>query len=308
MVASPAARAAEHGPTAGTSANAYRAFVSSSYWNTKVTHGAPTDPKSNSIVSWLKSHASDQYITLAGASSTGAYGMPIYWAESGDPTYNVRGSGLPPEFTHLRIPRGADPDSTGDSELLVFDLMKGWVAWLAGASFNGSDWTASGGSIDYLDSNGLDHTVSNDPSDANNRGHRGFPGAEVAARFDEVAAGKIRHVLKMSVPSTCNHVFPMAGDEGCNGGSPIPEGAHIRIKSSIDLTTLSLSPSAMILAGALQKFGAVVGDQSGGDLVVKVENTVAEGRGNLWQGLLDRNSLSAIPISDLEVVKLGWKP
>jgi hypothetical protein len=39
---------------------------------------------------------------------------------------------------------------------------------------------------------------------------------------------------------------------------------------------------------------------------IKVENTVAEGRGWLWKGVLSSAALSKIPLSSFEVVKLGY--
>jgi len=33
---------------------------------------------------------------------------------------------------------------------------------------------------------------------------------------------------------------------------------------------------------------------------------VAEGRGNLWLGVMTRDSLSNIPLQDFEVIKLGY--
>jgi hypothetical protein len=290
---------------AGAQSSPYRAFSSDSYWNTKLGSRAPVDPNSGSMMSWLISHASPGYVTLAGAATDGSYGQPIYGAKSGDPVYAVRGSGLPPEFAHLRIPRGAKPDSSGDSELTVFDEVSRYVSWLSGAHFDGTNWSATGGSVTYLASNGLDGTLSQS-NEPRNRGHRGFPAAEIAVRYDEVAAGGYLHVVKMSIPNTCNHVFPMSGDEGCSGGSPFPEGTRIRIKRTIDLSQLGLSPAALVVAQALRQYGAVVGDQSGGSVVVKVENTVAEGRGNLWLGVMTRDSLSNIPLQDFEVIKLGY--
>jgi hypothetical protein len=50
-----------------------------------------------------------------------------------------------------------------------------------------------------------------------------------------------------------------------------PEGARIRIKPSIDLSTFDLSPQAMTIARALQEYGAVIGDQSGGPASLKLE-------------------------------------
>jgi hypothetical protein len=62
------------------------------------------------------------------------------------------------------------------------------------------------------------------------------------------------------------------------------------------------------VAQALQRYGAFIGDQSGGPVALKLENTVAEGQGWLWSGVLDAQSLSAIPLDDYEVVQRGWDP
>ena len=43
-------------------------------------------------------------------------------------------------------------------------------------------------------------------------------------------------------------------------------------------------------------------------MVLKLENTVAEGRGWLWNGVLSARSLEAIPLSAYEVVERGWRP
>jgi hypothetical protein len=99
----------------------------------------------------------------------------------------------------------------------------------------------------------------------------------------------------------------MSGDEcGTYAASAPPEGTIIRIKQSIDLTSLGLSGPALVIARALQTYGAVISDQSGASAEVKVENTVAEGRGWLWNGTLSSSSLSKLPLDDYEVVKLGY--
>ena len=71
---------------------------------------------------------------------------------------------------------------------------------------------------------------------------------------------------------------------------------------------LGLSPAALVIATSLQRYGAVIGDQSGGPAALKVENTVAEGRGWLWSGILGADSLRAIPLSAFEVIVQGWRP
>ena len=64
----------------------------------------------------------------------------------------------------------------------------------------------------------------------------------------------------------------------------------------------------MTIARALQEDGAVIGDQSGGPASLKLENTVAEGHGDLWTGLLGADSLSAIPLKSYEAIRLGFDP
>jgi len=50
----------------------------------------------------------------------------------------------------------------------------------------------------------------------------------------------------------------------------------------------------------------IIATTSGGPVALKIENTVAEGRGFLWNGVLEPRSLSAIPLSAYEVVDRGW--
>jgi len=126
----------------------------------------------------------------------------------------------------------------------------------------------------------------------------------------EIESRSIAHVLKIAVPATrCQHVFPMVRDEcGTTARYAPPEGTRIRIKPSIDLSRLPLSPAARVVARALQRYGAVIGDQSGRGVVLKVENTVMEGKGWLWQGILDARSLSPIPLTAYQVIRHGYQP
>ncbi len=291
----------------------YRAFRRS-YWNRRLPEDVPIAPGSARMLQFIAATSGDDYLKLSGTSESGEWGVPIYWAKKGDPTYSVRstGSELPPEFDRLRIPRGVKPDPTSDGGMTVFDRGRGWVAWLFRAEYDPARdrWSAGGGSIHYLDSNGLDRRWRCPNRERRNRGHRGMPGAVLAVRYDEVEAGVIAHALRMSVPAAADRaVFPMVGSDGDSDHPDAPpEGARIRIKRSVDLSRLrrqgKLNRAAFVVATALQEYGAVVGDEGSGS--VKVENTVAEGRGWLWEGKLTRSSLAAIPLDAYEVVRLGW--
>lgn len=195
--------------------------------------------------------------------------------------------------------------------MTVYDRERGRVYGFSHARYDRSldRWYACGGSVYYLGSNGLhgDLAASNQPR---NRGHRGLPPPTWAVRYAEIEAGSIAHVLKIAVNTTkCTHVFPMVGNEcGTSAAYAPPEGTRIRIKPWVDVARLGLSPAALTIARALQRYGAVIGDQSGGPMILKLENTVAAGKGWLWEGVLGPEALRAIPLHYFEVIKPGYRP
>jgi hypothetical protein len=282
------------------------------YWRLPIATLAPTDPSSPAIMSYIRADSSTSYIALSGGSQNGYWGTPVYNAHVGDPVYNVHKNctgHIPPEFSAVRIPAGARPDQTADASMVIYDALKGreYGFWHARYDRIKDRWTACGGTVYYMASNGLAGTLrqSNEPR---NYGHRGVPPETYAVSYREIQLGVIDHMLRIAVDTTkCHHVFPMAGDEcGTYASSAPPEGAIIRIKHSVDLTRLGLSRAALIVARALQTYGAVISDQSSGPAELKLENVVAEGRGWLWQGVLSATSLSKIPLSSYEIVTLGF--
>ena len=288
----------------------YRAFRHS-YWNRELPVNVHRARNSSAMIEHLSRVSSVNHVRLGGTSQDGSFGLPIYWARAGDPSYDIVGSSLPREFNRLRIPRGARSDATSDGAMCIFDRGQGWVAWLFRATFSGGRWRADGGAIHRLRSNGLDgqwHCVNRD---RRNRGHRGMPGAVAAIRYDEIRSGVIPHALRIAVPDhSAKHVFPMVssdGDSTAPGSAPV--GARLRIKPRVNLAALhrqgKLNRAGLVVARCLQRYGAVVGD-GGGSAMIKVEHTIAEGRGWLWRGRLGLDTLHAIPFSDYEFVRLGW--
>lgn len=290
-----------------------RAFSDGSWWNTPLPANAPVHPDSAAMISWLKADNNQDHIRLSGTSETGAWGMPIFWADAGDKQYKVVSTGysLPPEFASLRIPAEAKADPTSDAAMTVWDLERGYVSALWRAQYDAStgQWKAAGGGIYYLASNGLTGSLP-EADEPRNRGHRGVPPSSFAVRYEEIQSGAIEHVLKIAVNTTkAANVWPMTGHEnGTTAPFAPPEGTRLRIKPSFDLTAVTMSPAARTIATALKKYGAVIGDQSGGNPKLKVENTVAEGLGWLWKGVLSAASLSMIPLDAYEVIEHGYKP
>jgi hypothetical protein len=93
----------------------------------------------------------------------------------------------------------------------------------------------------------------------------------------------------------------MSGSEQNKGGI-VPEGIVVRIKASVDLKSKNLSPAALIVATALQTYGAVVGDNSGSGDNLKLQSNAN------WTGMLTKDSLKSIPWTDYEFVQGGYRP
>jgi hypothetical protein len=239
----------------------------------------------------------------------------MYTSRRSDPEYRVKvRAGHFRELTELRIPEGAQPAANSDGSMTVFDPRRGYVVMLTDAEYDEQDgtWSAAGATVTYLDSNGL-HVGTGQSDDPRNRGsHRGNNGATAAVSWDEVQSGEIRHVLKVaSGPELSEeHVFPMVGSDGDYTGSDPgvpPQGLRLRIKPSVDLDALDLGDEALVIARALQRCGFYFGD-SGGTTALKLENTVAEGRGQLWE--VGADALCGLPFTPeyWDVVSPGYAP
>ena len=282
------------------------AFTPDSFWNVPAGADATVHPNSDGIIDFLMADNDlNGCITLAGTAGN-SWGMPVFVADSSDTRYNVRSRkwSIPPEFSQLRIPEGAVAADTSDGEMVVYDLTAGVVAQLSKAEYTAStdSWTVSGGSVAYLASNGLDGALPESDEPRNDGTFRGYPASVAMVHYDDIAAGALDNVVKIGVNNArSDFVFPMIGSDGdsTHPDAP-PEGTRIRIRPDVDLQALGLSGQALTIARGLQQYGMIVGDNTGGAIVLKLEDTIAGGRGNLWD--LDRKSLCAITGSHLEVV------
>lgn len=294
----------------------YRAFHEDSWWNTALPEDAPLHPDGATILDYLSTapESGGGCLTLAGAGNS--WGQPIYWAAPGDPEYDVEGVKYdrPPEISTMRIPQGARAADNSDGSMTVYDLERGYVVALTDADYDDGDdtWEASGATVTYLDSNGL-HAGTGLSDDSRNRGtHRGNNGATMAVSWDEVRAGAVEHVLKVaSGPEVADRfVFPMVGSDGdYTGDDPaVPaQGQRFRIRPDVDLERLDLDPGALVIARALQDYGFYIGDSSG-VTALKLEDTVTEGRGRLWN--LPPNALCELPFTSeyWDVLAEGYDP
>lgn len=84
-----------------------------------------------------------------------------------------------------------------------------------------------------------------------------FPGL---VRYDEIAAGAIRHAIRFTVPQTQNaYVWPARHEASSLTGSQYPPmGARFRLKASVDIS--GFSPANQIILTALKQYGMMLAD------------------------------------------------
>jgi hypothetical protein len=292
---------AAHGATQPTKERATvagaRPFQPTSYWNTKLGH-APHSPHSAKWIQDAQAH-SGTHLSLV----LGDWGMPVYRAKPSNPLVRITSSG---HTVRVHIPRRARPMNGSDAALTIIDPATNQVVGLFGAHVSGGKWSVSGLSRYRYQSNGIAGGLPGGRKA--NFGHRGIPASVPAVTKAEIRRGKIRHRLEIywhetasSTPEGRSAYFPMTGSEGGKSGV-VPEGAVIRIKPGVNLKGLSLSPAAYVIARALQKYGAVVGDNPGQGNSMKLQGNTN------WSGILNKDSLRSIPWSDYVFVKGGYRP
>jgi len=294
-------------PSAASSADARaaqtRTFKGTSYWNTPLGK-APTDANNTSYINDAQVAAHSQgFMKLV----LGRWAMPMYRARAADPVFRINPTAGPTVTIH--IPRHARPMPTSDAALVVTDTATRQVVTLGGARFHRAThrWTARSVSRYFSDSNGIAQGLPTGTT--GNLGHRGIPGSVQAVTMREIRRGVIKHRLEVywwetaaATPGGPEAYFPMTGSEAALKHGVVPEGIVIRIKRSVDLRTKHLTPAALTIATALQRYGAVVGDNSGSGNNIKLQANAN------WKRVLVAGSLNTIPWSDYVFVKGGFRP
>jgi hypothetical protein len=152
------------------------------------------------------------------------------------------------------IPSNPLIEGGSDRHLLMWDQAGCSLYELFAASRNGSSWTAGSGAIWNLGSNALrqDGWTSADAA--------GLPILPGLVRYDEVAAGAIRHALRFTAPQTRSaHVYPARHDAGAGSSSALPPmGLRVRLKASVDIS--GFGPQSRVLLTALKAYGMLLAD------------------------------------------------
>jgi len=245
-------------PPAGLPANA-PSLPNEAAWNQDISK-APVARNSAATIAYIDSHGGDHLHPDFG--SPRAYGFP----------YAVVGAGqrmLPIHYTAygnesdpgpFPVPKGAPVEggdrSDGDRHVLVVDRASCTLYELYRAFFkrDGAHWNADSGAHWDLRSTALrpDSWTSADAA-----GLPIFPGL---VRYDEVAADRLDHAIRVTFNSTRNAwVHPASHCAGDTSDPDAPAmGTRLRLKAGYGLG--SFSGGARVIAEALKRYGMIVAD------------------------------------------------
>jgi hypothetical protein len=147
------------------------------------------------------------------------------------------------------------PTADGDRHVLIVDegacrLYELYAAYPAGSG----RWTAGSGAIWDLRSNALR------PAGWTSADAAGLPILPGLVRYDEVAAGKVEHAIRMTVPvSRTSYVWPARHQAGSTSSVNAPAmGQRFRLKASVREADFPASVRPIIRA--LKVYGAINAD------------------------------------------------
>ncbi len=270
---------------------------------------APIDPNSDLYINevmeaWRTGAGGVKYnfMQLRGTpdqTSPNVGALPLFFGQSSNRLYTISCGG---RTVKIHIPKNAFPGTSADAAMQVIDRSTNQIVGMWHARKVSGKWYCDAMDRQYLDSPGIIEGVRD--GTVGNFGHYGVAAGTRVIRVDEVRAGAITHRLEVFWHETGPaHYWPMNGHEVGKDGI-VPEGIVIRIKSSVDLTTLGLNPAELVIARAFQTYGAIVGDNSGISSLHRVQYD-----GAAWAELgVTHDSLRAIPWTDWEFIQGGYDP
>jgi hypothetical protein len=185
----------------------------------------------------------------------GNYGIP----------YNVVGSGVKKKTVRFTwpdesdkgpypIPRRPKIEGGSDRHILIVDRDACYLYELYAARKTSTGWRAGSGAIWNMNSNALR------PAGWTSADAAGLPILPGLARYDEVAAGEIRHALRFTAEVTRRaYIYPARHYASDYTDTALPPmGLRIRLKASVDISRFG--PQARVILRALQTYGMILAD------------------------------------------------
>ena len=251
------------GPVLKTPLGAVEIFPVDNPWNTPIDQ-LTVHPRS---LTWIRSIGADTRLhpDFGTVWNGGPNGIPFVVVPSSQPGRHVvfryadeSDAGPYPIPSDPPIEGGPNAEPGSDRHLIMIDPQKKLLYELFQVFPDGQDsWKAGSGAIFDLSSNRVrpDGWTSADAA-----GLPIFPGL---VRYDEVAAGEIRHALRFTVEKTQRgYIFPARHFASHSGDHRLPPlGLRVRLKKDFDIS--QFPKSVQVILTCLKRYGMLLADNGG---------------------------------------------
>lgn len=278
-----------------------RMFPDTSVFNTRVDR-APVSPHSSAMLERFESQNPGEVLTTTRARiwQGSRPGIPLNFGGVSRRLALDGSYGQPSKAFTAVLPLKprieGEPGAAWDRHVLVlhpetcrldehinyrYDLFRGWL---------------TGGSVSWDLSSNSTHSTPFVPGGAHAEA-AALPMANLIYRYDEVAAGEIRHAIRFTAPVIgSGHVWPARRSDGIDKHpDALPMGARLRLRAAVSLS--GLGPQARVVATAMRRYGIILADTGG--------RWAVGGEGDERWNDSDLAGLSRFRPSDFEVVDLG---
>jgi len=299
-------------PPPAAAGTAWRPFTATSPWNTPIDANAAVDPNSGALVADFATSSPWPFFTI----NIQSYSVPVYYVDGSTPLQTVRatvvgGQGFDTGQAQVPIPAGAMPAEGTDQHLSIVNKQTNeeWGMWEAANGSSG--WTCAVCATADLGGTGIRPPTQNPPWWMGH-GPRacGFPLSAGLITVDEMRQGSIEHALVIAYPHIRSRYYTSPASTAQTttdlalSTRGVPCGGRMQLDPSLDLDTLGLSASGKVVARALQKYGAFVGDFS---LAMSLYAEASPAAQTVWNtGLLSTYEIKdQIALNRLRVLQIG---
>jgi hypothetical protein len=281
-------------------------YSSESPFNQPIPSSATVDRNSSTMVGGLV-QAATSYGTLIAVKR---YSVPVYYADATTARHDVRLTAswrAADWLLNVPIPDLAQPDQGGDGHMVVIDRSTGCEYDFFDAGKVNGAWESAWANAMPTSSNGLY------PRGTSARGS-GF-GLLAGLIFPhelvkpDGSEGTINHALVFNSPyvKAGGPVLPATESDGRSTlAYAIPEGARVQLDPAFNVNSLT-KPYERVIARALQRYGAYLGDVSGSTIDFYASNPDAYAS-NPYASIWGDQTYVGLPvtlISNLRVLTLG---